>query len=50
MAIPASLIFLAVPPDPSKRTPLLERAVANGSKPVLSYTERSAIKLDEKAV
>lgn len=40
---PASRRALAVPPVDSRSTPRAARADANGTKPVLSDTERSAV-------
>ena len=42
MGIPASLIFLAVPPDPNKRTPAACSPFAKSMRSVLSYTDRRA--------
>lgn len=42
IGMPASLIFFAVPPDPSRRTPCSCSPFARSRSPLLSYTDRSA--------
>ena len=43
MGIPASLIFFAVPPEPSKRVPAVCNPFAKSMRSVLSYTDRRAL-------
>ena len=48
MEIPASLIFLAVPPDPNNLTPASLKPLANSRRSDLSYTDKRAFDPDRE--